>query len=271
MIPIEYRIKYKLNQAITIKPLFDSHVGNAYSDVKALKKYLADTPNGLKNTYLIGGGDLMDDVIVKDAKRYQKHVDATKSDAVVDEQIDMMEELLLPYKGRIIGLGTGNHEETINKYCATNPTRRLARRLDTVSLGIQWMVKLVLTWEGGGRGRTVVIRGHHGWGGGTRTMGGDLTKFEKDMNYWDADLFLYGHVHRRKIDSFDRIGLSGMKFVPKPKHLVVCGTFLKTFSLTDEATYSEMKGYPPVRIGGVDIDITPARQHVIIQPTMSEV
>jgi hypothetical protein len=51
--------------------------------------------------------------------------------------------------------------------------------------------------------------------------------------------------------------MSGMKLISKPKHMFICGTFLKTFSLNADATYSEEKGYPPVSIGGIDIHITP--------------
>ena len=49
----------------------------------------------------------------------------------------------------------------------------------------------------------------------------------------------------------------GTKLSAKPKYIYLCGTFLKTYSLTDEATYSEEKGFPPVSIGGINILLKP--------------
>jgi len=260
MIVTEYAIPYTYGQTITLKPLFDVHLGNSYCDVNELRRYLNDKD---ENTYLIGGGDILDSIITKDIKRYAKHADACESDAVIDEQIERAYDYLKDYKGKIVGLGTGNHESAINKHHGTHPIRRLCKMLDTTSLGFSWIVKLKLS-ENKERTRTLIIRGHHGWGGGSRTQGADLTKYSKDMAYWDADMFLYGHVHRRQSDKIDRMGLSGTSLIPKPKYLYLCGTFLKTFSLTDEATYSEEKGYPPVAIGGVNIKLKPGNKWLSI-------
>ena len=253
MIIHEFSLKYKLGDTIKLKPIFDVHLGNRYTDVRAFKAFLADSD---ENTYFLGGGDLLDCVITKDVKRYMKHADASEKDSIIDEQIQQAYELLLPYKEQIIGLGTGNHESVINKYHGTHPIRRLCEKLETVSLGFSWIVSLRLREENG-RGRSLIIRGHHGWGGGSRTQGADLTKYSKDMAYWSADMFLYGHVHKRQSDKIDRMAVRGTKIIAKPKYIYLCGTFLKTFSLTDEATYSEEKGYPPVSIGGINIYIKP--------------
>jgi UDP-2,3-diacylglucosamine pyrophosphatase LpxH len=261
MIVCEYRIPYTLGQTITLKPLFDVHLGNRYCDVSALKKYLSDAD---ESTYLIGGGDILDSIIAKDVKRYVKHADACESDAIIDEQVEKAYDLLKPLNGRIIGLGTGNHESVISKYHGTHPMRRLCKMLGTTSLGFSWMVVLRFR-EQNGRGRTLTIRGHHGWGGGSRTQGADLTKYSKDMAYWDADMFLYGHVHKRQSDKIDRMSVVGTKLLAKPKYIYLCGTFLKTYSLTDEATYSEEKGYPPVSIGGINILLKPDREWLTVE------
>jgi len=257
----EYRIPYKLGQTITIKPLFDSHLGNTYCDVAALKKYLSDAD---ESTYLIGGGDILDSIITKDIKRYVKHADDCQTDSIIDEQVERAYDLLKPYQGRIVGLGQGNHEASIAKHHGTNPIRRLSKMLDTTSLGFSWITLLRFS-ENGGRGRTLVIRGHHGFGGGSRTQGADLTKYSRDLAYWpDANILLYGHVHKRQADKIDCMGLVGTKLIPKTKYLFICGTFLKTYSLSDEATYSEEKGYPPTTIGGLNIYVKPDRDWLTI-------
>ena len=257
MIVTTYRIPYKYGQVIKIKPLFDSHLGNKYSDKKAFKAYVEDSD---ESTYFIGGGDLSDSIIIHD-KRYQKSVDATKGDDIIDEQVQTLEDILSPVRERIIGLGDGNHENTILLKGGTNMMKRLCRRLDTKHLGYSWLIRLLLT-EGKGRGRKVVVRGHHGWGGGSRTQGADLTKFSKDMQHFDADIFLYGHVHRKQSDRIPRLGLVGEKLISKPKLLGICGTFLKTYSSGVDSTYSERGGYPPVEIGGITVNIKPTLEWV---------
>ena len=256
----EYRIEYKYGDSFRIKPLFDTHIGNAYCDIDSIKRYLSDTDD---KTYIIGGGDTLDSVIVTD-KRYAKHVDGSTSDAIIDEQIDVAYDILKPYKDRIVGLGSGNHEETIVTRNGTNPTRRLSRMLGVPHLGIDWHIRMVFS-ENGSSGRTLVIFGHHGWGGGSRTIGADLTKFSRKATDTDADIYLFGHVHRRQSVMLTRTGFRGGKHVAKELHLFICGTFLKTFSLTDESTYSERAGFPPTPIGGVNITITPTAKWVKIE------
>ena len=261
MVVFTYRIEYKYGNTIKIKPLFDVHYGHKACDINATKKYLAE--NDDKNTYIIGGGDTLDSIIVTDP-RYRKSMDTSESDAIIDEQIDGIEKILLPYKERIIGLGRGNHEKTIILKCGTNPIKRLCKRLDTKDLGYSGLIRLLFS-EKGGRGRSVTIRYHHGWGGGSRTQGADLTKYSKDLQYWDADIFLYGHVHRLQSDRVPRLGLSGEEFISKPKIECICGTFQKTYTKGSDSTWAEEKGYPPTEIGGLIINIKPVNKWVEIK------
>lgn len=253
----KYTIPYKYGDEIKIKPVFDVHLGAAACDVRAFKDYLADSDD---KTYFLFGGDLFDAVVVQDI-RYRKSNDTTEGDAIVDRQVDLGEEYLSPYKDRIIGIGKGNHEDVATKRCGSDLIARLCRRLGVEDIGFSGLLKLALS-ENGGRGRTVVIRYHHGWGGGSRTQGADLTKFANDVKYWDADVFLYGHVHRKQTDTIDRLGLWGDKLIAKPKIIGICGTFLKTYTSSLQPTYSEVKGYPPVSVGGIVVTIKPARSWV---------
>jgi len=248
----ERRIPYKFGDTIKLKPFFDVHAGVKACDIQAFKKDLQKVDD---KTYLIFGGDMLDSIHSRDP-RYRKSNDIYEGDAIIDNQINDMIELLEPYKDRILGLMVGNHEDEITKRCGTNPIDRMSKALAVPNLGYSGLFKLVFS-ENGSRGRTVVIRYHHGYGGGSRTQGANITKFSKDMQYFDADLFVYGHVHSRQVDEIPRLGLSGMKLVAKPKILCICGTYLKTYISGTDPTYSEVKGYPPVSIGSVAIDITP--------------
>lgn len=249
---ISKRIQYIFGETYYLKPFFDIHKGSTACDLPAFKRDLADMDD---HTYPFFGGDLFDSLIVTDP-RYRKSNDSTTGDAIIDENLDEMFEILEPYSSRIIGIGRGNHEDNITKKCGTDLIARLCKRLNVPDAGYSGLFKLTFS-ENSGRGRTVVVRYHHGWGGGSRTQGADLTKFSKDMAYWQADLFLYGHVHRKQTDTVPRMGLSGDKLISKPKILCICGTYLKTYTTGKQPTYSEVKGYPPVEIGGVCVSIKP--------------
>lgn len=246
------RIPYKSGETFYLKPFFDIHKGSTACDLAAFKKDLAATDD---HTYLFFGGDLFDSLVVTDT-RYRKSNDATIGDAIIDENLDEMFAILKPYSEKIIGIGRGNHEDHITKRCGTDLIARLCKRLGVPDAGYSGLFKLLFSCNGGA-GRTVVVRYHHGWGGGSRTQGADLTKFSKDLTYWQADVFLYGHVHRKQTDTVPRMGLTGDKLISKPKILCICGTYLKTYTTGNQPTYSEVKGYPPVEIGGVCVSIKP--------------
>jgi len=250
------RIPYETGQSFMLKPLFDAHLGNRACDTNALRKYVQD---GDESTYYMIGGDLYDGVIVGD-KRYQKSIDSTEGTEIVDEQVDKGVALLEAVKDRIIGIGMGNHEYTILQRCATNMSKRLADALGVPYIGYSGLIRVVFyqEYDDGktGRGRTCMIRWHHGWGGGTRTQGGSITKYSKDTAYWDADLFLYGHDHRLQTDDVPRMTASGNKLVANPKRICLCGSFLRTY-IDGDVTYSERAGYPPISIGGLSVRMTP--------------
>ena len=259
MVVAEYRVKYTYGEEWKLKPIFDVHAGNKDCDLNEFKKFMADSDD---KTLFIGGGDLIDAVITKDIKRYRKSADDTDGDAIIDEQIDIICEILRPYSHKIIGLGAGNHEDTILKYCGTNPTKRMCDILSDDKhkiqyLGYSCLVRLVFELKQGGAVRTIIIRQHHGWGGGSRTRGANITKYERDIGKWDADIFLYGHVHQKQFDRTPRLGLRGLLLVSRPQLMVICGSYLKTYSTDANPTYSEVKGFPPNEIGGVTIQMKP--------------
>ena len=261
MVTKEFTIEYKNGDEFKLKPIFDVHLGNAYCDVDAFKAYLKDSDN---KTYFVLGGDLLDSVVIGD-KRYRKSVDASEGDSILDEQLDIAYDLLKPYARKILGIGIGNHEDVITKRCGVNLMKNLAGRLSTADhhvelFGLSALYRLKFRYKnGGGKIRKVDIYQHHGFGGGSRTAGGNITKFDKHSAGYDADIYLYGHVHQSHFDG-NRTVLSldrNAGLISKQRWLCICGTYLKTLSDNYNVTYSEAKGYHPTTIGGLTIHITP--------------
>jgi len=245
------RIDYSKFKTIRLRPLYDCHIGNALCDEHALKTFISCRDD---NLFYIGGGDFLDAVTVKDP-RYSKSIDKTMSSAIIDEQIEMGCDLLSPIKDKIIGFGTGNHEATILKHSGTDPIRRICKALNILYAGYSCYYKLALS-KGGAAGRTIRIRAHHGAGGG-RTGGASLTRYEKDLKSYDADIFLFGHSHGKVFRAYPQFSISGKRnFIAKERYIIECGTFLKTMQ-EGVTSYSELANFPPTTLGGFEITITP--------------
>lgn len=239
------KVEIEYKDVITLKAFSDVHLGNRNADIEAFSKYLNEYD---ENTYFICIGDFFDSIIVKD-KRYSKGADAYMGEDMINQALKDAKELLSPIKDRFLGICSGNHENVFLLKTNFDITEHLCDILGIRYLGYDFLMNLKID------NKKLVIRGHHGWGGGSRTQGADLTKFSKDCQFWDADLFLYGHVHRLISDKVPRLSINDDKLEANPKYLVICGTFLKTFTDGTDATYSEVKGYPPVAIGAPIIKI----------------
>jgi len=258
-----FDIPYKTYaDVIKLKPIQDTHIGSPLFDRVGFKRYMEESDD---NTFYVGNGDIFDMILATDP-RYKKGVENGQTEAIVDEQIKEGYEILKPYASKILAIGIGNHEETIVKHNGTNPIRRLCERLSTPEhkveyLGMKWMIRLNLRAKTG-HGRSITVYGHHGYGGGTRTEGGSLTKFSKDLMYEDADIFLFGHVHEKLYKNIPRGYHGGLRYLSKDRYLVIGGTFKKNLTDDDTTTWEETKGFPIRAIGGVTIKIKPNRDWV---------
>ena len=232
---------------LRIKPLADVHYGNSYCDIKAFKSFLDDADD---NTYFLGVGDILDSIIVKD-KRYSKSADATESDAIINAVTFDMIDILTPYRDKILGLGRGNHEQTVVDKCSVDPIDIMCRVLKIRYLGYSYQVKISFGKN------SIQIYAHHGWGGSSRTRGGSMTKYGNDTVNYDADIYLYGHDHKLQHDCTEELAIRNNKWVSKSRLVCLCGSFLKTRSSTIDAPYSEIKALPPTPIGGLNIYIKP--------------
>jgi len=254
------RIPYKLGQKFIVKPMYDVHGLSGSCDEKQFKKDLEEYYS--KGAYLIFGGDLFESIIINDP-RYQRSNDKTETQ--LDDYLNWGEELLTPYAEKIIGIGMGNHELAVLKHHKTDLIARLCRRLDVENLGYSGLRKIIFHEEKS-RSRSVVIRYHHGFGGG-RTEGASLTRYWRELNAWsDASIGLYGHDHQTKIDRGDRFVMHGdNSFRSESKWLCVCGTYHKTLDKGTIPTYSEVKAYAPTHIGGISLTFKPNRQWMDIK------
>ena len=230
-----------------MRPFADIHRGHVCCDEKVLKRELDRLDD---NSLIWGLGDWFDGIVTKDLKRYRKSSDATAGDAILDEARDMLYRDFNKAPGRILGLHSGNHEDTILEKCGTNLVAELARMLSTDRdpvpfFGYHSLTRLVFH-DKNTRSRSVIIRTHHGFGGPATTPGAYINRFRNDVAAYDADIYLYGHVHVCKADILPRHVLCGNRVIAYPRYVVLCGTFLNTLTDSPNVVYSDKKGYIPI-------------------------
>ena len=253
----------KPGEKFTLVPFSDLHYGSAACEknrfVSMLKRY-----GTAPNTLLIGNGDMLDCIIAKDHKRFRPEtidpelmmvggvVQSDWIDAEVNWFCHQMQAHVSPEN--LLGLGSGNHEDAILKYHSSNPAKRIATRLNTPLLGYTWFYHLNFKRPGTGY-QKLVLYGHHGFGGGTRTEGGSMTRYCKHAERIMADICMYSHDHDCWLKPIVNVSSNGGRVSEVSKLVVDTGTFLKTFSETDIPTYSEQAGYPPRNLGCPVIEI----------------
>ena len=243
----------------------DLHVGHTSFSEKHLKSFLKENMER-PNTWLIGLGDHMECVVPADLKRYQLSqavYDSEDPDAVLDYQTSKVVELLQPYQDRIIGLAMGNHELTIVKRYGHNPHRRVCDGLGCDDLGYSFLIRLLCKPEAKNYRphiNSVVVYGCHGWGGNSRTAGGNVTKYSRALETYEADLYVFGHSHDQFTREIPRIMVdTAGKVKHRPAMVVNVGTFKKTMSNTAIPTWEESKGFPPRTLGGIVVKIHPSK------------
>jgi len=263
-----YPINYKSRKdIIKIKPIMDIHKGSKTCDLKAFKKYISENDD---YTYYYTNGDLWDAIYFRDKRFKASNQNHTDLDDPIDIEIDEMTELLEPIKDRLICVGHGNHEETVLKSCHVNMSKRLARSLGVPFLGYSFWIRLKLS-NNGDRGRNVNIFSTHGFGGGTRTEGGSVTKYSKAADRYDCDIYVAGHDHKLQFVKYPLLAIAGenqVKMFSKTKLVCLGGSWKKAYSNDTSTTWEETKGFPASIMGGMTIEIKVKDPHVDINARM---
>lgn len=231
------------SEEIEIVPIGDVHLGNTNCKLQLFQKVIeriTHTPN----SYIIGMGDYIDAITPKD-----KRFDLAQCGTFINDQIEKMIELLKPIKDRILCLLTGNHDYKLHTEGYGDPVRRMCKELECDYAGYSCFVKLKVMPDT--HLRSLIIYAHHGWSSGRRT-GNVVNSVESCAQYWDADVYLFGHSHKLWSTRQMRIGWYGKKKVI----FANTGSFLET-CLEDTTGYGERAGYPPQKLGVLKIKYYP--------------
>ena len=223
---------------------------------KFLSEYLIDD-----QSYLFILGDLFDAIVSADLKRYNpEEIDKNK---LINDNIQEAIEDLESYKSSILGICIGNHEYQYLRRYNLSLTQLVCERLNVQNLGISFLYRLFLRRNDIDRVRSIIIYGHHGYGGGS-SFSASISKYMKKIEQFDADIYAFSHDHKSWHLKVPRIGInSAGKMCDKSIHLLCCGSFKENL-LPDSISWEEIKGFGPILLGGKVIDIIPNRNSGVI-------
>lgn len=223
-----------INEKNDIQLVFlgDMHIGHKQCDMKKLNSVI-DFVKENKNARIILMGDSVDMGL-----RDSVGGGSFDNDATPQEQIDIILDLLEPYKDKIYGIHSGNHEWRLSDRTSIDFDKMIGRQLGVKWLGPNAFHKVKIG------DNNFIIYTTHGSSGGTKPH----TKMKAVMDlggFIDADIYAYGHVHDLGWfqDEKMRVDLRSATVKNTTRHFILTGGFLKY------GGYVAKKNLKPVKLG----------------------
>ena len=257
------------SQEIRIIPIGDIHLGAAACDEDLLDRVIESVKD--KNTYWIGLGDYCDFINRKDP-RYSLSSEAEWLHGVSDKakaQKEYFLEKFRPIAHKCLAMLEGNHESTILRHYERDIYSELVTGIkeagkfapeEQLAIGYYGWLRLVFerkTKNKKSPSKKIIINLHHGFTGG-KLAGGKALNMQRWLWNHDCDLAIFGHSHNTAAqpEAVEKLDGNGNWFTQIRKG-AYGGTFLKTVNEGGSSTYSEVKGYFPLPMKGVEIIIRP--------------
>lgn len=227
----------------------------------------SDTPN----SYYISLGDDLNLIPHNDKRFRTTEIDSellqrSSSRSLVDAEVQWYIEIWKASKippERHLGLLEGNHS-LVQTSTGINPIAYFCSEMKYPHLAeYSAVVPIVFSFGKRESAKELIIKIHHGWGGGnSRQTGADHNKFALDARLYDNwDIAIYGHTHNFFCDPVVVMDCKARTDrIDESLRLVGCsGTFLKTLenetALEKGAPYSERFGMAPRVISWLEIEV----------------
>lgn len=253
-------------QEAIIMPIGDVQYGAQGCYVDKLKR---DVEWGLKhNAYFLGMGEYIDIASpsnrakIKSADLYDSVQDAIEE--IINQKIDEFMRIVRGSEGKWLGLLEGHHYYEFRD--GTTTDTKIAERLKAAFLGTCAFVRLIFPRQTSGGRFACTIWCHHGVGAGSKASA-PLNKLENIMPYFDADIYLIGHQHKKVGTPIDQMYMTRQKpydLSYKTKVIAGTGGYLRGYlkgntqgRLYPRGCYVERGMRPPVALGCILIYVRP--------------
>lgn len=236
----EFNVKLNVpKNSFQLMVLGDMHIGDELCDLDLIRETI-DYVKKNKDCYVILNGDLINNAL-KTSKS-----DSYREQMTIEEEQDLLVELLMPIKDKILVMATGNHEYRTSLIAGINPLKAVAYALGikdklvdnsyllNIDFGVAHGMKNLCN--------KYVVFGIHGGTGGGRRAGATANALQ-DMALVrpDMDLYIHSHTHTQ-INYNDMVFLYDRKSKKTKEHQ---RTFYNANAFLKYGGYAEQKGYKP--------------------------
>lgn len=257
-----------------IIPIGDVHLGARACDEELFEKVIKRVEQE-ENTYWLGMGDMCDFINRKDP-RYTPHVHPDWLIGEVDlakAQKERFLEITKPIAHKCLCLLEGNHETAILKHFERDIYSEIVTGMKDnggfepeTQLAMGYYGWLILNFDRETKGENhnpttrIVFNLHHGFVGG-KLAGAKALNMQRWLWTHDADLVIFGHSHNTgmQIEAVEYLDSHG-NFRIQQRRGAYGGTFLRSH-IEESTTYSEVKGYFPLPMSGIEINVRPGAAH----------
>lgn len=251
-------INISTKEPVVLVPISDVHIGHVDHD----KKLFRDTVKWIKDhgAYTILLGDLIDGISQKD-RRYENESIADEFKGHLDnlhyKQTEAFIKGIMPIKDRVLGVMSGNHEQTVKQQFGFDAISVIAQRLEKPILTDPGY--LIIRFKNGGSTSIYTIFCSHGHFMGGRKRGAKVNNMEDKMGDFSFDAMLAGHTHDRWVSTRKQIvpiigRNNNVVFEDKRKLFINTGSFMTTYTDSNVDTWASRKVFSPQIAGVVRMD-----------------
>ena len=242
---VTYDFSDKLDH-LYILAIGDWHIGDVLFDEKILKEFLQWVDEN--NAYIFLTGDLIENATKNSPS------DCYRTTMSPSQQLDIAEDIIRPYRERLLAVVSGNHEWRSRKEVDYEPLSEMVLRL-----GGRKLRDKIYDPDG----ITVLIRlGHFNRGkipySFYITHGKHLTTNKRAHDVVDVDCYVCGHNHEQevKLSDFFRLDDRHNKLNQVKRFNVRSGSFRNYGGYEQRSTYPPAhKGAPRLRLDGLKKDL----------------
>ena len=214
----------------------------------------------------MGIGDYADCILKNDPRcNIDGFPDWVRKSNIVESQRKRVVELFKPLadEGKLLELGTGNHEEEIHMRHDNDIVRNICSDLKVPYGGYSCFLVLTFRRRKSGESHQYIWHSWHG-SGAAQSEGAQVMRLMRLVNDIQAHIYTMGHLHTITTYMPTRLTYSNGRVKSTQLLAAITGSWLKAYKQPRNGQqlnpgYAEKKGYNPSRIGCPVIHIHPDR------------
>lgn len=252
-----------VNESFHLWGIGDIHLASASCDEDGLRRTV-DKIGEDDHALWYSVGDLAEFIARQDIRfrpsslaPWMRDLEDEDADDILSVEIEHVVNALKPIADKCIGMVYGNHEDKLLARFERNAHREICRKLGTINLGDEALVRLLFERDRHKRALTLYL--FHGVTAG-RKDGAKVNTLTDMFTSWDVDIIAIGHGHKRVvIPPVITVGLDNRgNYIEKRRYGIMVGGFAKSHE-RGTSSWASRKGFPPNDVGPVVLTYCPEK------------